>query len=207
MKNFNWRGVLSLIVLMGVCHANLVLESTIVQARPMKVPMKAAEEVPNGGIVKNKPVGRASSKNIVQYANSSKNHTILVTTIKSAGLVGTLSSRGPYTVFAPTNNAFQKLPTNTVPTLLKAANKAKLVKLLTYHVVKGKYSAASIAQLIQKGKGIASLKTVYGEKLTFMKKGTSLIIKDAKGRTSKVTTANLNQSNGIIHVVDTVLMP
>ncbi|RYX81097.1 fasciclin domain-containing protein [bacterium] len=159
---------------------------------------------------KTKMVGGAAmypSKNIIQNAVNSKDHTTLVDAVKAAGLVGTLSGPGPFTVFAPTNAAFKKLPAGTVPTLLKPANKKTLVTVLTYHVVAGKYSASAISDLITKGKGKATLKTVQGKSLTFMKKGSKVVIKDAKGGTSNITIADVNQSNGVIHVVDTVLMP
>ncbi len=140
------------------------------------------------------------SKNIVQNAVNSKDHTTLVAAVKAAGLVDTLSSKGPFTVFAPTNAAFGKLPAGTVDTLVKPESKATLTKILTYHVVPGKMEAASLTD----GK---KLKTVEGEELTVKLKDGKVWIVDAKGGTSMVTIANVNQSNGVIHVVDTVLMP
>ena len=140
------------------------------------------------------------SKNIVENAVNSKDHTTLVAAVKAAGLVDTLQSKGPFTVFAPTNAAFGKLPAGTVDTLVKPENKATLTKILTYHVVAGKLEAASLTE----GK---KLKTVEGEELTVKLKDGKVWIVDAKGGTSMVTIANVNQSNGVIHVVDTVLMP
>ena len=140
------------------------------------------------------------SKNIVQNAVNSKDHTTLVAAVKAAGLVDTLSSKGPFTVFAPTNAAFGKLPKGTVETLVKSENKATLTKILTYHVVPGKLNAADLTD----GK---KLTTVEGEELTVKNSGGKVLIVDAKGGTSKVTIANVNQSNGVIHVVDTVMMP
>ncbi|MDO8400076.1 MAG: fasciclin domain-containing protein [Bradyrhizobium sp.] len=140
------------------------------------------------------------SKNIVENAVNSKDHTTLVAAVKAAGLVDTLQSKGPFTVFAPTNAAFGKLPAGTVDTLVKPENKATLTKILTYHVVAGKMDAASLTD----GK---KLKTVEGEELSVKLKDGKVWIVDAKGGTSMVTIANVNQSNGVIHVVDTVLMP
>ncbi len=147
------------------------------------------------------------SKNIVENAVNSKDHTTLVAAIKAAGLVETLQSPGPFTVFAPTNAAFDKLPPGTVGTLVKPENKATLTKILTYHVVAGKMSGADIAAAIKAGGGKAQLTTVAGGKLTATLQGSAVIVTDEKGGTSRVTIADVNQSNGVIHVVDTVLMP
>ncbi len=147
------------------------------------------------------------SKNIVQNAVNSKDHTTLVAAVTAAGLVDTLSSAGPFTVFAPTNAAFGKLPAGTVETLVKPENKGTLTTILTYHVVAGKMSAADIAAAIKAGGGKAMLKTVQGESLTATSKNGAIMLTDAKGGMSKVTIANVFQSNGVIHVVDTVLMP
>jgi uncharacterized surface protein with fasciclin (FAS1) repeats len=149
----------------------------------------------------------APSKNIIENASNSKDHTTLVAAIKSAGLVETLSGPGPFTVFAPTNDAFAKLPKASVETLMKPESKAALAKLLTYHVVAGKMSAADLLKAIKDGKGKATLKTVQGETLTAQEKGGAIELVDAKGGMSRVTIADVNQSNGVIHVVDTVLMP
>ena len=140
------------------------------------------------------------SKNIVQNAVNSKDHTTLVAAVKAAGLVETLESKGPFTVFAPTNTAFGKLPAGTVETLVKPENKATLTKILTYHVVPGKLSAADL-------KDGMKLKTAEGEQLSVKHQDGKVWIVDAKGGTSMVTISNVNQSNGVIHVVDTVLMP
>ena len=147
------------------------------------------------------------TKNIVENAVNSKDHTTLVAAVKAAGLVETLSSAGPFTVFAPTNAAFNKLPAGTVETLVKPENKATLTTILTYHVVAGKMSAADIVAKIKEGNGKATMKTVQGGTLTASLKGKSVILTDEKGGMSKVTIANVNQSNGVIHVIDTVLMP
>ncbi|HET8611366.1 MAG TPA: fasciclin domain-containing protein [Sphingomonas sp.] len=147
------------------------------------------------------------SKNIVQNAMNSKDHTTLVAAVKQAGLVSTLESKGPFTVFAPTNEAFAKLPAGTVSTLMEPANKAKLTKILTYHVVPGKWTSADIAAKIKAGHGKAKLKTVEGEPITAWMKDGKLMLTDAKGDTATVTIPNVMQSNGVIHVVDTVLMP
>ena len=147
------------------------------------------------------------SKNIIENAVNSKDHTTLVAAVKAAGLVETLQGAGPFTVFAPTNEAFAKLPKGTVDNLVKPENKATLTKILTYHVVSGKFDAAAIAALIKAGGGKAELKTVSGGTLTAMMKGSKLVLTDEKGGMSTVTIKNVNQSNGVIHVIDTVLMP
>ena len=148
------------------------------------------------------------TKNIVENAVNSKDHTTLVAAVKAAGLVETLSSAGPFTVFAPTNEAFGKLPAGTVETLVKPENKATLTKILTYHVVAGRMTAKDLMKAIKAGKGKATLKTVSGGTLTAMMKGAKGIeLKDEKGGVSTVTIADVMQSNGVIHVVDTVLMP
>lgn len=147
------------------------------------------------------------SKNIIENAVNSKDHTTLVAAVKAAGLVDTLSGPGPFTVFAPTNEAFAKLPAGTVDTLVKPENKATLTKILTYHVVAGRLSAADLMAKVKMGGGKARLKTVQGEELTVTTKAGAVWLTDAKGGMSKVTIANVMQSNGVIHVVDTVLMP
>jgi uncharacterized surface protein with fasciclin (FAS1) repeats len=140
------------------------------------------------------------SKNIIQNAVNSKDHTTLVAAVKAAGLVETLEGKGPFTVFAPTNTAFGKLPAGTVDNLVKPENKATLTKILTYHVVPGKLAASDLTD----GK---TLKTVEGETLTVKQDGGKIWIVDAKGDQSMVTISNVHQSNGVIHVIDTVLMP
>ena len=147
------------------------------------------------------------SKNIVQNAVNSKDHTTLVAAVKAAGLVDTLQSPGPFTVFAPTNDAFAKLPAGTVDTLLKPENKKTLTNVLTYHVVPGRLSAKDLMAKIKDGNGKAMLKTVEGAELTFEQKDGKLWIKVAKGDTAQVTIRNVMQSNGVIHVIDTVLLP
>ncbi len=148
------------------------------------------------------------SKNIIQNAVNSKDHTTLVAAVKAAGLVETLEGAGPFTVFAPTNEAYAKLPPGTVESLLKPENKATLVKILTYHVVPGRMTAAGLMKAIKAGEGMAKLKTVAGEDLIVKEAGPGkLTITDAKGDVAHVTIANVMQSNGVIHVIDTVLLP
>mgnify|MGYP000079498290 CR=1 FL=1 len=147
------------------------------------------------------------TRNIIENAVNSKDHTTLVAAVKAAGLVDTLSGPGPFTVFAPTNAAFAKLPAGTVDTLLKPENKAMLTKILTYHVVPGKLNAADLIAQAKANGGKAMLTTVQGEPLTAWVEGNSVYLTDAKGGKSMVTIADVNQSNGVIHVIDTVLMP
>jgi uncharacterized surface protein with fasciclin (FAS1) repeats len=178
----------------------LALTATIVapvsaqDKKMMKSEMSGEKTVMVGG------AAMFPSKNIVQNAVNSKDHTTLVAAVKAAGLVDTLEGKGPFTVFAPTNAAFGKLPAGTVDTLVKPENKATLTKILTYHVVAGKLEASDLTD----GK---KLKTVQGEELTVKRSGDTVMIIDAKGGSSTVTIPNVNQSNGVIHVVDTVLMP
>jgi uncharacterized surface protein with fasciclin (FAS1) repeats len=164
-------------------------------------PVSAQDKMTSGE--KTVMVGGAAmfpSKNIIQNAVNSKDHTTLVAAVKAAGLVETLEGKGPFTVFAPTNAAFGKLPAGTVDTLVKPENKATLTKILTYHVVAGKLEASALTD----GK---VLKTVQGEDLTVKRSGDKIMIIDAKGGSSTITIENVNQSNGVIQVVDTVLMP
>ncbi len=147
------------------------------------------------------------SKNIIQNAVNSKDHTTLVAAVKAAGLVETLQGAGPFTVFAPTNAAFAKLPAGTVDSLLKPEAKEKLVAVLTYHVLPGRYSIKDLWDASNKAKGKVKMKTVEGEELTFEFKGQALTIWDSKGNASRVTIQNVFQSNGVIHVVDSVLLP
>ena len=147
------------------------------------------------------------SKNIVENAVNSKDHTTLVAAVKAAGLVETLMSAGPFTVFAPTNAAFEKLPAGTVETLLKPENKNTLTAILTYHVVARKWDSKEIARLIKEGNGKAEVATVQGGKLWLWMKGNKLMIKDEKGGMSTVTIKDVYQSNGVIHVVDAVVLP
>ena len=148
-----------------------------------------------------------ATKNIVENAINSKDHTTLVAAVKAAGLVDTLEGTGPFTVFAPTNEAFAKLPAGTVDTLLKPENKDTLVKVLTYHVVPGKVSSKELMKMIKAGGGKATLKTVQGGSLTATASMGKIMLTDEKGGMSTVTIADVYQSNGVIHVVDTVLMP
>ncbi|MGV7033598.1 fasciclin domain-containing protein [Methylobacterium symbioticum] len=163
-------------------------------------------------LAKNPMVGGApmyASKTIVENAVNSKDHTTLVAAVKAAGLVDTLSGPGPFTVFAPTDAAFGKLPPGTVDTLVQPQNKAQLTSILTYHVVPGTYTAKALMKLVRQGGGEATLKTVQGEPLTvaMARGGKGLTVTDTKGNTARVTIANVMQSNGVIHVVNGVLMP
>jgi uncharacterized surface protein with fasciclin (FAS1) repeats len=185
-------------LLSAVAFSALALTATIVAPAiaqdKMKSEMSGEKTVMVGG------AAMFPSKNIIQNAVNSKDHTTLVAAVKAAGLVDTLEGKGPFTVFAPTNTAFGKLPAGTVDTLVKPENKATLTKILTYHVVAGKLEASDLTD----GK---KLKTVQGEELTVKRSGNTVMIIDAKGGSSTVTIPNVNQSNGVIHVVDTVLMP
>jgi uncharacterized surface protein with fasciclin (FAS1) repeats len=147
------------------------------------------------------------SKNIVENAVNSADHTTLVAAVKAAGLVDTLEGSGPFTVFAPTNEAFAKLPAGTVDSLLKPENKATLTKVLTYHVVSGRLSASDIKKQIKAGNGTAELTTVEGGKLWASLDGTHIVLKDEKGGMGLVTIPNVFQSNGVIHVIDSVVLP
>ncbi|HEV7552814.1 MAG TPA: fasciclin domain-containing protein [Candidatus Angelobacter sp.] len=173
--------------------------------------MVAGSAAPAQMMMKDNPmVGGAAmypSKTIVANAMNSADHTTLVAAVKAAGLVDTLNSKGPFTVFAPTNAAFDQLPAGTVDTLLKPENKSMLAKVLTYHVVAGKYDSKALAKLIKKGHGNARLKTVSGGTLTAMMDGSNIVVRDEKGGTATVTVADVYQSNGVIHVVNSVLLP
>jgi uncharacterized surface protein with fasciclin (FAS1) repeats len=147
------------------------------------------------------------TKNIIQNAVNSKDHTTLVAAVKAAGLVDTLQGKGPFTVFAPTNDAFAKLPAGTVDTLLKPENKDQLTQVLTYHVVPGRLTAKDLMSAVEKGGGKAMLKTVEGKDLTVEIKDGAIWVWDAKGDAAKITIKNVMQSNGVIHVIDTVLLP
>lgn len=147
------------------------------------------------------------TKDIIDNAVNSADHTTLVAAVKAAGLVDTLKGKGPFTVFAPVNSAFAALPAGTVDTLLKPENKATLVKILTYHVVAGNFDSKAVAKAIKKGNGKAELTTVAGGKLWASMSGSDLILTDEKGGTAKVTIADVKQSNGVIHVIDSIVMP
>lgn len=162
------------------------------------------------GAQKEPMVGGAAmypSKNIIENAMNSQDHTTLVAAVKAAGLVETLEGPGPFTVFAPTNEAFGKLPAGTVDTLVKPENKDTLTKVLTYHVIAGKWDRASIEKAIKAGHGKAQLKTVEGGTLWASMDMNGIVLTDEKGGTARVTIGNVFQSNGVIHVIDTVLMP
>ncbi len=161
----------------------------------------AAAEVMVGG------AAMLPTQNIVQNASKSADHTTLVAAVKAAGLVETLQSKGPFTVFAPTNAAFSKLPAGTVDTLLKPENKAALTNVLTYHVVPGRISAADLGQQIVQAGGLATLKTAAGGTLSAKFQGDNVVLTDEKGGSATVTVANVFQSNGVVHVVDQVLLP
>ena len=163
-----------------------------------------------GAIAANPEVGGApmfENKNIVENASAAPNLKTLVAAVKAAGLVETLASPGPFTVFAPTDAAFAKLPAGTVETLVKPENKATLTSILTYHVVAGKVTAADVVALIKKGGGKAQIKTVQGGTLTASLQGQNVVLTDAKGGKSIVTQTDVMQSNGVVHVIDTVVMP
>jgi uncharacterized surface protein with fasciclin (FAS1) repeats len=187
------------IAILSAAAGALILTSalptpSLAQDKMMKSEMSGEKTVMVGG------AAMYPSKNIIQNAVNSKDHTTLVAAVKAGGLVDTLAGKGPFTVFAPTNGAFAKLPTGTVDTLVKPENKAALSKILTYHVVPGKLEAADLTD----GK---KLKTVEGEDLTVKHSGGKVWIVDAKGGMATLTIPDVNQSNGVIHVVDTVLMP
>jgi uncharacterized surface protein with fasciclin (FAS1) repeats len=147
------------------------------------------------------------TKTVVENAIASKDHTTLVTAVKAAELVETLSGEGPFTVFAPTNAAFSKLPKGTVETLLKPENKAKLQAVLTYHVVAGNLDSKAVADAIKVGKGSVTLATIQGAKLVASLKGKNVILTDESGTISTITSVDLKSSNGVIHVIDTVVLP
>jgi uncharacterized surface protein with fasciclin (FAS1) repeats len=178
---------------------------------PLAIALGSALSLSAAAAAKNPMVGGAAmypTRNIVQNAVNSKDHTTLVAAVKAAGLVDTLSGSGPFTVFAPTNEAFAKLPAGTVENLVKPENKATLTKILTYHVVPGRMTAVNLMKAVKDGEGMARLKTVAGGDLIVKQAAPGkLSITDAKGGTSMVTIADVLQSNGVIHVVDTVLLP
>ncbi|MBV9249554.1 MAG: fasciclin domain-containing protein [Acetobacteraceae bacterium] len=181
----------------------LLLAALPLVAAPVLTPVAIAVE-------KTVMVGGAPmypSKNIIQNAMNSKDHTTLVAAVKAAGLVETLQGPGPFTVFAPTNEAFNKLPPGTVETLLKPENKEMLVRVLTYHVVPGAYTASDLMRLVQEGHGQAMLKTVEGEPLTISATGNHVYVTGEKSGVAEVTVPNVTQSNGVIHVVSSVLVP
>jgi uncharacterized surface protein with fasciclin (FAS1) repeats len=192
MRNMNRKTALGVFAAVSVCAFTSFAVSTGAFAE-MSVKVGGAPMYP--------------SKNIIENAVNSKDHTTLVAAVKAAGLVDTLEGAGPFTVFAPTNEAFAKLPAGTVNTLVMPENKAMLTGILTYHVVAGKMSAADLKAAVKKGGGKAMLKTVAGEPLTVEEKGGKLELIDAKGDMARVTIADVNQSNGVIHVINTVMLP
>ena len=181
---------------------------SVIRVAAVAVALSAATSL---AYAKDPMVGGAAmyaSKNIIENAVNSADHTTLVAAVKAAGLVETLESPGPFTVFAPTNEAFAKLPAGTVDMLLKPENKDTLTKVLTYHVVAGRWSASDLTKQIKAGNGTAELTTVEGGKLwVSLHDGTHIMLKDEKGGTALVTIPNVFQSNGVIHVIDTVVMP
>lgn len=196
--------------LIAACAASVFAAAAVAEG-PIEMPMhgKATATMGASGAA-TKMVGGAAmypSKDIVDNAVNSRDHTTLVAAVKAAGLVDTLKSAGPFTVFAPTNHAFSMLPAGTVDTLLKPENKGTLTQVLTYHVVPGRVDARALAQQIRSGGGKAMLKTASGGTLTAMMRGQDVVITDAQGNGAVVTTADVYQSNGVIHVVDKVLLP
>lgn len=192
MKSFTRMAVLAAVTVFGV--------SAVAAQSSMKMEKSDGNPMVGGAPMYKK-------KNIVENAVNSKDHTTLVAAVKAAGLVETLSGKGPFMVFAPVNSAFDKLPAGTVDTLLKPENMGMLANILKYHVVMGKMDSKAIAKAIKKGGGKAVMTTVAGGKLWASMEGRNLILTDEKGGRSMVTIADVKQSNGIIHVVDTVLMP
>ncbi len=172
--------------------------------------MDVSNSFAKGGKEKTVMVGGAAmypGRNIIENAVNSKDHTTLVAAVKAAGLVETLEGPGPFTVFAPTNKAFDMLPKGTVDNLLKPENKSKLTSILTYHVVAGNWSAQDLMKMVKDGNGMAKVKTVEGEELTVMQNDKHLWLQDAQGNKAMITISNVNQKNGVIHVIDHVLMP
>ena len=167
---------------------------------------EASQEIAQAEVTLETPKEEAPGT-IVDIAVGNENFTTLVTAVKAAGLVETLASTGPFTVFAPTNDAFAKLPEGTVGTLVKPENKAKLTDILTYHVVAGEYMAGDVVAAIKKNNGSFSTNTVMGEQITLMMDGENVVIKDAKGGTSVIIMTDVDASNGVIHAIDTVIMP
>jgi uncharacterized surface protein with fasciclin (FAS1) repeats len=198
--------------LIAACAASLLATAAFAEG-PVEMHMSTSAATGIMGAsasASTKMVGGAAmypSKDIVDNAVNSRDHTTLVAAVKAAGLVDTLKSTGPFTVFAPTNNAFSMLPAGTVDTLLKPENKGTLTQVLTYHVVPGRVDAASLVQQIQAGGGKAMLKTASGGTLTATMRGQNVVITDVKGNAAVVTIADVMQSNGVIHVVDKVLLP
>lgn len=181
---------------LGILTLVLAISSSVSMAQSMDNTVKVGGEA------------MYPKKNIVENAVNSKAHTTLVAAVKAAGLVETLQSEGPFTVFAPTNDAFENLPAGTVESLLEKQNKKMLTTVLTYHVIPGNYDAAALMELIKKGRGKATLKTVSGGSLTFMMNGpANIMVTDETGNSANISVYDVRQSNGVIHVIDSVLMP
>lgn len=213
--------LLTSIAALTACQQDAATDTTAATTPPVEAPAVAPQdttamdpamsaEADASAQTENPMVGGApmfADRDIVTNASTSQDHTTLVAAVQAAGLVDTLKGPGPFTVFAPTNAAFEKLPAGTVDGLLKPEMKDDLAKVLTYHVVSGNVDAAALTQQIQAGGGSATLKTVQGEELTAKADGGKVTLTDAKGNVATVTTADVRQSNGVIHVIDTVLMP
>jgi len=181
--------------------AVLLLAGIVLSSNAQDTKMTSEKTVEVGG------APMFSSKNIIENALNSKDQTTLVAAVKATGLVETLQSKGPFTVFAPTNEAFDKLPAGTVDNLVKPENKATLTKILTYHVVAGKLDSKELMEWIRKGNGTAELTTVEGGKLWVTQKNNVLWLKDENGNTAQITIKDVYQGNGVIHVIDAVVMP
>ena len=197
-------------LMLGACGSENVTNESDVTApadAPMATDGTAANSMDASGNVMVGGAAMLPSRNIVENASESPIHTTLVAAVKAAGLVDTLAGTGPFTVFAPVNTAFEKLPAGTVDTLLKPENKDKLSGILTYHVVSGRMTAADLTKAITDGNGTATLTTVQGEKLTAKMDGTNVVLTGEGGSTAIVTQADVPQSNGVIHVIDGVLTP
>ncbi|NOT59459.1 MAG: fasciclin domain-containing protein [Acidobacteria bacterium] len=193
MKNILKTGVLAATLLLGAVAPQFAQDGMMGKKEKGTVMVGGAPMYP--------------TKDIIDNAVNSKDHTTLVAAVKAAGLVETLKGAGPFTVFAPVNAAFAALPAGTVDNLLKPENKATLTAVLTYHVIAGRFNAGDVMKAIKAGKGKFVAKTVQGAELTFMTKGGKVMVTDAKGGVATVTIADVNQSNGVIHVIDKVLLP
>lgn len=200
MKISKSIAIATLAFTLGICSSGFSQDNSMKKQKMKKEKMMMQTKIVGGAEM-------YPNKNIIENAVNSKDHTTLVAAVKAADLVETLQGEGPFTVFAPTNAAFEKLPKGTVETLVKPENKEKLQGILTYHVVAGKVSAIDLMKMIKKENGKAELTTVNSTKLTAMLKGKNIQLKDANGAISNVTITDVNQSNGIIHVIDTVVLP
>lgn len=181
--------------------AGLLLAGTVLSSNAQNMKMASEKTVEVGG------APMYPSKNIIENAVNSQDHTTLMAAVKAAGLVETLKGKGPFTVFAPTNSAFDKLPSGTVDNLVKPENKTALANILTYHVIAGRLDSKELMKWIKKAKGTVTLTTVQGGKLRIMEKDGKLWLKDEKDTTAQVTISDVYQSNGVIHVIDTIVMP